>query len=250
MLNAHIRYICYPSVVKAGQETAVTIFPMDTSRRFLEGSSCELGVYGLMDDQIDYHTPAPLDHSFTVSGGCLHFTHYFDKEQEYRIRLKVNGVLTILSMYALEEDLYALRPLKGDFHSHSWYSDGQDGVTMTPSDYREEGFDFFTLTDHNRMFTSLLAKKMYEGVELGMHMLPGEEIHTPGANVHIVHAGGNASVCERYINDPDTYNAEVAAIEAELDHIPQQYRSRIAMAKWSCQKIHEAGGIAIFAHPY
>ena len=250
MLNAHIRYICYPSVVKAGQETAVTVFPMDTSRRFLDGSSCELGVYGLMDDQIDYHTPAPLDHSFTVSGGCLHFTHYFDKEQEYRIRLKVNGVLTILSMYALEEDLYALRPLKGDFHSHSWYSDGQDGVTMTPSDYREEGFDFFTLTDHNRMFTSLLAKKMYEGVELGMHMIPGEEIHTPGANVHIVHAGGNASVCERYINDPDTYNAEVAAIEAELDHIPQQYRNRIAMAKWSCQKVHEAGGIAIFAHPY
>lgn len=250
MTNAHPKFICYPSVVKAGQETVITVFPMDTSRRFREGGSYELGVYGLMDDQIDYHTPAPLEHAFTVSDGCLHFTHFFDKEQEYRIRLKSDGMLTILSMYAVEEDLYALRPLKGDFHSHCWYSDGSDGVTMTPADYREEGFDFFTLTDHNRMFTSLLAKKMYDGVELGMHIIPGEEIHTPGSNVHIVHAGGKESVCERYINDPATYEAEVAAVEATLTHIPQQYRNRIAMAKWACQKAHEAGGVAIFAHPY
>ena len=250
MINPHPKFICYPSVVCAGRETKVTIFPMDTSRRFREGQTYELGVYGLMDDQIDYHTPAPLNHEFTISDGCLHFTHYFDKEQEYRIRLKQDGVLTMLSMYALDGDLYALRPLKGDFHSHCWYSDGSDGLTMTPADYREEGFDFFTLTDHNRMFTSLLAKKMYEGVKLGMEMIPGEEIHTPGSNVHIVHAGGKASICEKYINDPATYEAEVAAIEATLEEIPQQYRNRIAMARWACGKAHEFGGIAIFAHPY
>ena len=250
MINAHPKFICYPSVVSVGKEIKVTIFPMDTSRRFREGQKCELGVYGLMDDQIEYHFPAPLDHEFSISDGCLHFTHLFDKEQEYRIRLKQNGVLTILSMYALADDLYALRPLKGDFHSHCWYSDGSDGLTMTPADYREEGFDFFTLTDHNRMFTSRLAMKMYEGVALGMEMIPGEEIHTPGSNVHIVHAGGKESICERYINDPATYEAEVAAIEATMGDIPEQYRNRIAMAKWTCEKAHEFGGSAIFAHPY
>jgi len=250
MLNAHIRYICYPSVVKAGQETAVTVFPMDTSRRFLDGSSCELGVYGLMDDQIDYHTPAPLNHPFTLEDGCLKFTYDFHKEQEYRIRLKVDGVLTNLSMYALEDDLYSLRPLKGDLHSHCWYSDGQDGLSMTPADYREEGFDFFALTDHNRMFTSRLAQTMYDGVQLGMTILPGEELHTPGANIHIVHVGGCESVCEKYINDPTTFESEVAALEEGLQVIPEQYRGRVAMAHWCCEKIHAAGGIAIFAHPY
>lgn len=250
MINPHPKFICYPSVVQAGKETTVTIFPMDTSRLFRDGQTYELGIYGLMDDQIDYHTPDPLTHEFTVSDGCLHFTHYFEKEQEYRIRLKQDGVLTILSMYALDADLYALRPLKGDFHCHSWYSDGSDGLTMTPADYREEGYDFFTLTDHNRMFPSRLAKKMYEGISLGIEMIPGEEIHTPGANVHIVHAGGRESVCEKYINDTATYEAEVAAIESALDDIPQQYRNRIAMAKWACGKAHEFGGIAIFAHPY
>ena len=250
MRNAHIRYICYPSVVLAGKETEVTIYPMDTSRRFTENGRYELNVYGLMDDQIDYHHPAPLEHPFTVEGGCLKFTHYFDKEQEYRIRLKVDGQLTILSMFAADEDLYALRPLKGDFHSHCWYSDGQDGLAMTPADYREEGFDFFTLTDHNRMFTSLFIQEMYADVKLGMHIIAGEEIHTPGANLHIVHAGGKESVCRQYIDDPATYEAEVAALEKEMTHIPEQYRNRIAMAKWSCEKIHKAGGIAIFAHPY
>lgn len=250
MRNAHPRYICYPSVVLAGQETTVTIYPMDTSRRFTENDKYELNVYGLMDDQVDYHTPASMDKPFTIEGGCLKFTYLFNKEQEYRIRLKINGKLTILSMFAADEDLYSLRPLKGDFHSHCWYSDGSDGLSMTPSDYREEGFDFFTLTDHNRMFTSLLAQTMYDGVELGMHIIAGEEIHTPGANLHIVHAGGKESVCEQYIRDPKTYEAEVAAIENQLTHVPQQYRNRIAMAKWSCEKIHKAGGIAIFAHPY
>lgn len=250
MRNAHIRYLCYPSVVCAGKQTEVTIYPMDTSRRFVEGIKYELGVYGLMDDQIDYHTPAPLEHTFTIEDGCLKFTHFFNKEQEYRIRLKVNGSLTILSMYALEEDLYALRPLKGDLHSHCWYSDGSDGVSMTPADYREEGFDFFALTDHNRMFTSRLAQTMYDGVRLGMCILPGEEIHTPGANIHIVHVGGKESVCEKYINDPDAFQQEVATLEAGLPHIPEQYRNRLAMAHWTCEKIHDAGGLAIFAHPY
>ena len=250
MRNAHPKYLCYPSVVRSGVETTVTIYPMDTSRRFLEGGNYELNVYGLMDDQIDYHTPSPLDHPFTVEGGCLKFTHFFNKEQEYRVRLKVDGVMNNLSMFALEEDLYALRPLKGDFHSHCWYSDGGDGLSMTPADYREEGFDFFALTDHNRMFTSRLAQTMYDGVELGMTILPGEELHTPGANLHIVHVGGKESICEKYINDAATFESEVAALEENLQRIPQQYRNRIAMAKWSCSKIHEAEGIAIFAHPY
>ena len=56
MRNAHPKYICYPSVVRAGGEATVTIYPLDTSRRFTSSHKYELGVYGLMDDQIDYHT--------------------------------------------------------------------------------------------------------------------------------------------------------------------------------------------------
>jgi predicted metal-dependent phosphoesterase TrpH len=121
---------------------------------------------------------------------------------------------------------------------------------MTPADYREEGFDFFFSTDHNRMYTSEYAAKLYEGIPLGMEILRGEEVHTPGSLLHIVHAGGRESVCDRYISDPAGYERELDALEESLSHIDPQYRRRYAMAKWACDRIHEAGGIAILAHPY
>ena len=67
------------------------------------------------------------------------------------------------------------------------------GLCSSP-DYREEAFDFFFLTDHNRMYTSEYAAKLYGEIPLGMQILRGEEVHTPGSLLHIVHAGGSESV--------------------------------------------------------
>ncbi len=251
MQNSHIRYMCFPSVVCVGKETEVWIKPRDISRIFRGEWSYELAVVGLRDDQLSYHDPIPLDHSFTIQEGCMVFRHNFDREQEYSIRFRRVGEKEIrISLYAVQPDLYALRPLKGDLHTHSYCSDGVDGVAMTPADYREAGFDFFALTDHNRMYPSLLAAQLYDGVKLGMHIIPGEEVHTPGSLVHIVHAGGRESICEQYIRDPEGYEAAIDEIEKTLPEVDTTYRRRVAMAKWACQHIHDAGGIAIFPHPF
>ena len=251
MRNAHVRFMCCPSVVEVGKKTTVFVRPRDISREFLEDQEYELGIVGVFDDHPDYHTRLPLDHDFTVKDGCLVFEHTFEKEQEYSIRFCRKGQKEErIPLYAVEADLFARRPLKGDLHTHSYYSDGADGVAMTPADYREEGFDFFFLTDHNRMYTSEYAAKLYEGIPLGVEILRGEEVHTPGSLLHIVHAGGRESVCDRYISDPAGYERELDALEESLSHIDPQYRRRYAMAKWACDRIHEAGGIAILAHPY
>ena len=251
MRNAHPRYLCYPSVVPVGVETTVTVFPRDLSRRFLESLDYELCVLALREPEDEYYSSLPYDVPCTVREGCLVFTYLFQREQEYSIRFRVKGGESArVPLYAVEQDLYRLRPLKGDFHAHSYYSDGQDGIPMVPADYREEGFDFFTLTDHNRMFPSRQAKLLYQGIPLGIHMLPGEEIHTPDSSLHIVHVGGTHSVCEQYIHNRDRYEAEVDAIAAGLPHVPEYYRRKTAMAKWACTKIREAGGMAIFAHPF
>ena len=251
MRNAHPRYLCYPSVVCVGKETEVTVFPRDISRIFRDGEEYELAVVGLGEDQLDYHDHIPLYYPCYVKSGCLHFTYAFDQEQEYSIRFCKKGAKEEkIALYAVKEDLYQLRPLKGDLHTHTYYSDGQDGIAMTPADYREEGFDFFTLTDHNRMYPSILAAELYKDIPLGLHMMPGEEVHTPGSIVHIVHAGGKRSVCNRYIHEREAYEAEVDAIAETLPHVPEQYRRRVAMAKWACEEIHKAGGLAIFAHPF
>ena len=140
--------------------------------------------------------------------------------------------------------------MKGDLHTHTYWSDGKDGISVTPADYREEGFDFFSLTDHNRMFTSEMAIDLFKDVPLGLHIMKGEEVHTPGSDLHIVNAGGKTSVANRYIHDPETYEAQVQEIAATLTHIPEQYRERVARATWACREIHKVGGIAIFPHPY
>jgi len=250
MRSSHSSFMCFPSVVCTGKETTVAITPRDINRYFHEDRRYELVVFGLDEDKIFYYTPPAMDHPCYVKNGCLFFTHKFEREQEYAIRFREEGGKEFrISLYAVAEDLYALRPLKGDLHCHSTYSDGSDGAAMTPADYREEGFDFFALTDHNRMYPSQMAKDLYAGIPLGMHMLSGEEIHTPGTALHIVHVGGNSSVCDLYFRHPEEYEAAVDEIEATLPHVSEQYRRRTAMAKWACDKVHKAGGLAIFPHP-
>lgn len=251
MLNIHPKFRCFPSVVPVGKETKITIFPKDNSRRFREDKEYEFLIIGMRDDMLDFHTPMIYNHSFTIENGCLCFTHTFENEEEYQIRFHEKEQPDIrISLYAVEEDLFNLRPLKGDLHLHSYYSDAQDGLSTIPANYREEGFDFFSLTDHNRMYTSQLINDLYKDIPLGMHMMIGEEVHTPGSSVHIVHVGGNKSVCSQYIKDTEGYEKAVDEIAETLSHLPEQYRRRTAMAKWACNKIHEAGGLAFFCHPF
>lgn len=251
MRNPHPRYMCFPSVVCVGKETQVTIVPRDNSRIFREEKEYFLKILGLCDDLPDYHDTDIPEHDLTVKDGCIVFTHTFESEQEYSIRFgEKDRKETRISLYAVESDLYERRPLKGDLHTHTYYSDGDDGLTMVASDYREEGFDFFALTDHNRMFTSRLINEQYKDVSLGMHMMTGEEIHTPGTSLHIVHIGGKESVCDKYIKDPDGFEKAVDEVEKTLAHIDETYRRRVAMAVWTCNEIHKAGGLAILAHPY
>ena len=242
--------MCFPSVVEVSKETRVIIKPRDISRYFKDDKEYELRIIGFRDDMPSYLSPNIPNCEFEISGGCMIFNYTFQREQEYSIRFCEKGKReTRISLYAVESDLYSLRALKGDFHSHCYYSDGADGLAMTPADYREEGFDFFALTDHNRMYTSKMAAKLYEDVPIALNIINGEEVHTPGSALHIVHIGGNYSVCDRYIKHTEDYEREVAEIEKTLLHIPEIYRKRTAMAHWACDEIHKAGGIAIFAHP-
>ena len=251
MRNPHPRYMCFPSVVCVGKETEITIVARDTSRYFHPDKEYELCILGLRDDQLDYHAPVSFDALYSIVDGSLRFSHLFDREQEYHILFREKGGKeTKISLYAVKQDLYELRPLKGDLHTHTYYSDGQDGISMTPADYREEGFDFVAITDHNRMYTSKLAADLYRDIPLGMHIMVGEELHTPGSLLHIVHVGGKESVCNKYIHNREQFETQVDEIETSLTHIPEQYRRRIAMAKWACEEIHNENGLAIFAHPF
>lgn len=124
----------------------------------------------------------------------LTFTHTFDGEQEYSVRIyreKDNQLILKTSVYALKRDLFERRPFLGDFHVHSCFSDGTESPEFVAAMYRQAGYDFISITDHGRMDSSLRAIAAYSQVPIDFHIYRGEEVHPPYCAVHIVNFGGD-----------------------------------------------------------
>ena len=155
------------------------------------------------------------------------------------------------SLYALEDDLFALTPFKGDFHMHSNRSDGAHSPEYVAATCRRVGLDFMALTDHRLYDPSLIARKAM--AELGCDMLvcPGEEVHLPDNAVHIINFGAGASVNKLAADDEASYMAEV---EERMKTVPEKYdavtRFQVAASEWAFDRIREFGGVAMFCHPY
>ncbi|MBQ2767819.1 MAG: PHP domain-containing protein [Clostridia bacterium] len=254
MLPTPTNYAIYPGVVPANTAVEMTIVPTERSFLFFSDMPYLITVISVNADEPYYHVPQnPVTFSVTAQGGVLHFSYSFPDEQEHLILLSREGEKPFaeLSVYSLFDDLFSLRPLRGDLHSHSYRSDGRRDPSALAGHYREQGYDFFALTDHNRAYPGDEIDQTYAGVKMGLARVRGEEIHAPGSVLHVVHVGGKESVAERYVHDMEGYEREIAEYESRVPgHIPAQYHARYARAMWTADQIHAAGGLAIFAHPY
>ena len=239
-------YSITPRILNINKPTELTVCPLDTRYNFTSDVEYEVEIlpmtrYGLKSTAIP-----------RICGEKLIFSHTFDKEEEYYVRIfnKANHERIIqLSVYALEDDLYARRPLKGDLHVHSCRSDGQETPPVVAANYRAAGFDFMGLTDHRRFFPSIEAIDAYKEVQLGMKLFTGEEIHTPDNIVHYVQFGGDFSINEIYQKDEALFRSEVDEIIAN-EEIPYHDKFMYASGMWIAKKIKESGGLSIFAHPH
>ncbi len=252
MFPASKSYVIYPSVVLANTETTMTVAPAEKAFLLFDGVY-NLTIIPVDGDTNDYHTDeGKIKLSAVAENGYLTFSFNFEGEQEYLVLLyRDEKLLETMHVYALESDLYERMPLKGDLHTHSYRSDGKRDPAALAGHFREQGFDFFALTDHNRYYPGGEIDETYEGIELGVTRVLGEEVHTPGSIVHIVHVGGKSSVTDLYYNHKDEYERELATYAEKVPaSVPAQYRERYQKAMWATDKIHAAGGLAIFAHPY
>ena len=186
--------------------------------------------------------------------GCLSLHLCLEREQEYLIRIcprKAAGdePLAAIRIYGVKADIAGLRPFKGDFHMHSSRSDGKDLPVQVAVACRRVGLDFMALTDHGQYEPSLEVARPFAGLDLGLAMFPGEEVHPPGNPVHMINFGGRASV-NRLFGDP-SYKSEVAAIAVKLGGFKNKARRlQYASCLWCYDKIRELGGLGIFCHPY
>lgn len=214
--------------------------------------------------------------------GCLRIPYTAKSEGEYFVRIYQDDKRIVqLSVYALFHDLAARYPLRGDLHMHTFRSDGRESPAVVCANYRKRGYDFIVITDHERYYPSLEAMDAYRSVQIPLCILPGEEVHLPGTDVHIVNAGGlfsvngllptkrnyietdgaiegrrlNAEVTPPKIYSLEEYEREIDFIEEGLkmgeNPIPDDVNSRwYAVCLWAFEKIREANGLGIFCHPY
>lgn len=171
-----------------------------------------------------------------------------------------------IELYVLDDDLFELRPFKGDMHVHSSYSfcgKRLDNPYLVAATAREKGLDFVAITDHVQIEGSEAVRDFSSRFNTEFCVYPGEECHVLKekvdtrfcknhfySNVHIVNFGGNDGVI-RYANDHyEEFYREVKERAAKIK-LPYSEEMLFIMAgaDWICDKIHEFGGIAIYCHP-
>ena len=256
MLPTPENYALFPSVVQANVQTEMTVVPREKAFLFTENKEYELTFIAVDADETKYRSnETPETHvkmTVTSHNGVLRFPYTFPDEQEHTVILSCDEVkLQTFTAFSLYEDLYRLRPMKGDFHGHSYRSDGKRDPAALAGHYREQGYDFFSLTDHNRYYPGEEVDETYRGVKMAFFRVPGEEVHAPEIPIHIVRIGEGKSVTAEYVHDFESYTRETEEYLARVPaDIPQKYTERYAKVMWATDKIHAAGGIAIFPHPY
>ena len=272
-------YDIYPKVFPVGKKAPITIKPLGKHVAFF-------GEYKVVVQRLDsghlrseFYAWNHTDYTVTPDeDGCLRISYTAQAEGECYVRIyKDDNRLVQLAVYALDEDLSQRLPYRGDLHIHTCRSDGRQDPAIVCAEYRKQGYDFIVVTDHHRYYPSLEARKAYEGVKTALNILPGEEVHMPGTDVHIVNAGGLFSVngllntspnymetdgdlSGRRLNDDievpevidmEEYERQIEAIEATIADCPADVNLRwYAVCVWVFEHIRQAGGCGIYAHPY
>ncbi len=251
MLKYHKYYECMPRIVRAKSPTNVVIKPLFDHCRFDDASEYKIalipvgGVFG----QTEVLSPDKI--SVKSQNGVISIPLAFDAEQEHTLQVENSEgkLIAEFALYALDEDLFDLRPYKGDMHMHTNKSDGVESPAYVAASCRKIGLDYIAITDHHTIEPSREVIKTFENANIDLRLYPGEEVHPPGNPVHMVNFGGSIGV-NALFKTPE-YEKEVAEMEAELNFIPEGIkRHNFASCLWCFKKIREGGGLGIFCHPY
>ena len=254
--DEHNFYSLEPAVVPANQQSVITIKPKIIDLSFNDNSKYQI-IYKAKFNTTENNKGVSF-RKFTVTPqkGALKIKHYFAGEQEHVFEIKEKTGSGYhkrgdFYVYSLKDDLLKKIPVKGDLHLHSFRSDGKGSPAYITALGRKAGFDFMALTDHGKYQPSLEAKKSYQELPLEFQIIPGEEIHPPDTENHIVNFGGHFSVTELFEHNREKYYKDVNKILQSELYIPDgvdefEYASFI----WTCKKIKEGKGLSLFCHPY
>jgi hypothetical protein len=247
-------YEVFPKILPADKSSTITIRPLGLHAAF-DPNALYLVRFIPMDQSIE---PLEYDQYPSITthpeAGVLRFSHMFSEEQEHYIKVfklpETETPLGTFRVFSLKPDLYALKPYRGDFHVHTCRSDGQESPAIVAANFRRHGFDFLAITDHHKWYPSQEAMDAYKDAPIDLGIFHGEEIHATDNHIHIVNFGGSYSVNELFENDDEKYRREVHVIMNNTT-VPHGVNAfEYASSVWCFDRVREAGGLAIFCHPY
>jgi len=242
-----------PRVYLAGKRQRITVRATDTVTPEIKVQPME--IYSTRHER-----PQRIDEEYrydylpmTPEGdGLWSFEYDFPGEQKYSVKIKVGERVKFNGyIFAVSEELAALRAYKGETHTHTCRSDGKEPPFETAVAYYGAGYDFVSITDHHKYAPSLEARDMLAPLTDRLTVIPGEEVHNKDmAYFHVVNLGGASSV-------NDIIKTDDAYVDGELDRIinsrtfpdgvdPNTAAYRIFIS----EHIRRAGGVSILAHPF
>lgn len=270
----------FPRILRVGHKTQISGRLYDVPRDIRLGREAELKLTfvpeaGVLEDGrvLDWAEVCDMDYEFSADGSFrFEFTAPDEGEYTFQFILQLphgKRPLYRFSCYALEEDLFELKPFKGDTHVHTCWS-GCAGIDQEPpyvaATLRSRGLDFTFITDHCKQYSSLQAIRDMAAFESDFQIYPGEECHvmarkctTPDyldinfvmSGIHQLSLGASCSVIE-YTNEHfDEYTQFLEKRMAELPaDVSESQRKLMAGLDWIVKKTHEFGGLSVFAHPF
>ena len=212
-------------------------------------------VYGVSHypDYWSHHADRYLWVPLTACGDGLWCADFdFAEEQRYCVKLKVGEEISWPAyLYAVDPDLAALRPYKGDTHLHTNRSDGKGEPFEVACNYRAAGYDFIAVTDHGRYYPSDELQAQMGILTDRFYVMHGEEVHPKGGSYfHIVSLNAKRPVSPLFEERPDYVKAGLERIVAREDFsaLPDPYAA--AYRIFIAEEIRRAGGFAVLAHPF
>lgn len=268
-------YDIYPKVFPCDKETEVTIKPLGAHVAF--SGEYTINVRALNEGNAARYPERNNLAEYVITpdtDGCLRFRHTYKDEQEHYVDILKDGKrLVRLSVYSLFSDLVGRYPFRGDLHMHTCRSDGRQAPAIVAAEYRKNGYDFLSITDHDVYYASLEAINAFKDVPIEYTLVTGEEVHLEGNDIHIVNFGGKYSVnalmpgdhhidvgpdkCYRSLDGEcpeiisvDEYKRQVNLLAETLDIPDGVEKFTYAACVWIFNHIKKADGLGIFCHPY
>ncbi len=237
-----------PSIVEQDTNTPYTLALKNTSNI----ESLEVLSRG------DFYHKDTLD--YKIQNNTLLFSYKMSYLGEFVVKVNFTYKESkLVTLYCLDKKMMQLRPLKGDLHMHSVYSDGRATPFAMVMASLDAGMDFVSVTGHDRYEGSLNAIAKAKQNNIDILVLRGEEVSVGGkkdmsvaqGNGHILSINADTSI-EDQRKDVHKYEKELQIIAETLkkEDIDSNIDvSHYAKNIWVINKIKEANGISILAHP-